>query len=178
MTLQQVSAKKGKSVAENLIILTMVGLLMSTFIYYFFKQEQHLSRAGFDSVANTFSARVMGIHAQWFMDNKPRWVIIKETETINGDRESNRVEVNTAGWVDVSSVSGASNQNNCKEIWEQVLATPMVYIKQPISAVMVNIKTDKQSNKKTHLCQYGLPSGEYFEYQPSNGKVSKIQIHE
>ena len=64
MTSQQVSAKKGKSVAENLIILVMIGLFMATFIYYFFKQEQLLSQTGFDAVANTFSARLNGIHAQ------------------------------------------------------------------------------------------------------------------
>jgi hypothetical protein len=178
MTLQQVSAKKGKSVAENLIILAMVGLLMATFIYYFFKQEEHLSRTGFDSVANTFSARITGIRAQWFMDNKPRWVIIKESNVLNGERENKSIEVNSTGWVDVSSINGLSNLNNCQIIWQQVLETPMVYIKQPISAVMVNINTSESNKKKTHLCQYGLPSGEYFEYQPSNGKVSKIKVRE
>jgi hypothetical protein len=178
MTLQQVSAKKGKSVAENLIILAMIGLLMATFIYYFFKQEAHLSRVGFDSVANTFSARVTGIHAQWFMDNKPRWVIIKETTTVNGDSESNRIEVNEAGWIDVALVKGISNQNECRKIWQQVLATPMVYMKQPISAVSVNIKTNTATEQKNRSCQYSLPSGEYFEYQPSNGKVSKIKVRE
>jgi hypothetical protein len=178
MTLQQVSAKKGKSVAENLIILIMVGLLMATFIYYFFKQEEHLSRVGFDSVANTFSARITGIHAQWFMDNKPRWVIIKEASVLNGEHKKNKVEVNAAGWVDALSGNHLGNQNNCKIIWQQVLAIPMVYIKQPISAVMVNVNTSEDRKKKTYLCQYGLPSGEYFEYQPSNGKVSQIQVHE
>jgi hypothetical protein len=178
MTLQQVSAKKGKSVAENLIILAMVGLLMATFIYYYFKQEEHLSRTGFDSVANTFSARITGIRAQWFMDKKPRWVIIKETNVLNGERATKRIEVNSTGWVDVSSINGLSNVNHCQIIWQQVLETPMVYIKQPISAVMVNINTSDSNREDTHLCQYGLPSGEYFEYQPSNGKVSKIQVRE
>lgn len=177
MTLQQVSAKKGKSVAENLIILAMVGVLMATFIYYFFKQEDHLSRTGFDSVANTFSARLNGIHAQWFMDKKPRWVIIKESTVINGERKNKSIEVNSAGWVDVPAVNGTSNQNDCQIIWQQVLAIPMFYIKQPISAVMVNVNT-RNNEKKSHLCRYGLPSGEYFEYQPSNGKVSKVQVHQ
>jgi hypothetical protein len=182
MTLQQVSAKKGKSVAENLIILAMIGLLMATFIYYFFKQEAYLSRVGFDSVANSFSARVTGIHAQWFMDNKPRWVIIKETTTVNGDSESNRIEVNKAGWIDVTLVKGLSNQNECHKIWQQVLATPMVHMRQPISAVSVNInikiKINTATQQKNRLCQYSLPSGEYFEYQPSNGKVSRIKVRE
>jgi hypothetical protein len=178
MTLLQVSAKKGKSLAENLIILAMIGLLMATFIYYFFKQEEHLSRTGFDSVAITFSARLTGIHAQWFMDNKPRWLIIKESSEINGTHKNNSVEVNSAGWVDVSSVNEVNNQNHCQIIWQQVLAIPMVYIKQPISAVMVNINTGNDINKKSYLCRYSLPSGEYFDYQPSNGKVSEIQLQE
>jgi len=177
MKQQQVSDRKGKSIAENLIMLTLVGSLMATFIYYFFKQEQHLTRVGFDSVANTFSAQVMGIHAQWFMDNKPRWVITKQSTALNASSETNRVEVNNAGWVDVSSVNNTSIENDCQKIWQQVLATPMVYIKQPISAVMVKINTNEEGRKKTHLCQYGLPSGEYFEYQPSNGNVSQIKVH-
>ena len=177
MTLQQVSAKKGKSVAENLIILAMIGLLMATFIYYFFKQESHLSRSGFDAVTNNFSARIMVIHAQWFMDNKPRWVIIKESSELNGEHKNKTIEVNASGWVDVSSVNNDGNHNNCQKIWQQVLATPMLYIKQPISAVMVNIKTNDDFKEKIHLCRYSLPSGEYFDYQPSNGKVSLIQIN-
>ena len=178
MTLQQVSAKKGKSVAENLIIIVMVGLLMATFIYYFLKQEDHVSRIGFDSVAQTFSARLNGIHAQWFMDKKPRWVILRESIVLNGELQNKKVEVNTAGWVDVSLVNIVGNQNNCQIIWQQVLAIPMVYIKQPVSAVMLNININDEQKKKSHLCRYGLPTGEYFDYYPSNGKVSQIQVHQ
>jgi competence protein ComGC len=177
MTSQQVSAKKGKSVAENLIILVMIGLFMATFIYYFFKQEQLLSQTGFDAVANTFSARLNGIHAQWFMDNQPNWVIIKENTVINGESKNTSIEVNAKGWVDVSTVDMVGNRNNCQIIWQQVLGIPMFYIKQPISAVMVIVNT-RNNEKKSHLCRYGLPSGEYFDYQPSNGKVSKVQVHQ
>ncbi|MFT5296121.1 MAG: competence protein ComGC [Colwellia sp.] len=177
MTSQQVSAKKGKSVAENLIILVMIGLFMATFIYYFFKQEQHLSQTGFDAVANTFSARLNGIHAQWFMDNQPNWVIIKENTVINGESKNTSIEVNAKGWVDVSTVDMVGNRNNCQIIWQQVLGIPMFYIKQPISAVMVIVNT-RNNEKKSHVCRYGLPSGEYFDYQPSNGKVSKVQVHQ
>ncbi len=177
MTSQQVSAKKGKSVAENLIILVMIGLFMATFIYYFFKQEQLLSQTGFDAVANTFSARLNGIHAQWFMDNQPNWVIIKENTVINGESKNTSIEVNAKGWVDVSTVDMVGNRNNCQIIWQQVLGIPMFYIKQPISAVMVIVNT-RNNEKKSHVCRYGLPSGEYFDYQPSNGKVSKVQVHQ
>lgn len=176
MKLQQVSDRKGKSLAENLIIITLIGSLMSTFIFYFFKQEAELTRAGFDSLANTFSARVTAIRAQWFMDNKPRWVIIKEATAMKTDHERSRIAVNKSGWVDVSPIKKTSNQNDCQRIWQQVLATPMVYIKQSISAVMVNT-ANNQGKIPHYLCQYSLPSGEYFEYQPSNGKVSQIKVH-
>jgi hypothetical protein len=177
MTLQQVSDKKGKSVAENLIIIALLGLLMATFIYYFFKQESHLIKTGFDSVANSFSARVTGIRAQWFMDNKPRWLVLKETRILNGERANIRVAVNSAGWIYISSASDVSNQNECQQIWQQVLDTPMVYMKQPVSAVLVNIKINQTDNQQKRLCQFGLPSGEYFEYNPGNGKVSQIKVH-
>jgi hypothetical protein len=175
MTLQQVSDKKGKSMAENLIIVVMVGLLMASFIYYFFKQEAHFSKVGFDAVANSFAARITGIHAQWFMDNQPRWLIIKETATLNGQRENIRIAVNSAGWVDIPTTDYLSVENGCQLIWQQVLATPMVYMKQPISAVLVNISANNERQQQSRLCQYSLPSGEYFEYQPSNGKVSQTK---
>lgn len=177
MTLQQVSDKKGKSMAENLIIAVMLGLLMASFIYYFFKQEAHFTKVGFESVANSFSARVTGIHAQWFMDNQPRWVVIKETATLNGHRENTRIAVNLAGWVDIPTANYLNIENGCQLIWQQVLATPMVYMKKPISAVLVNISANNERHQKISLCQYSLPSGEYFEYQPSNGKVSQTKEH-
>jgi hypothetical protein len=177
MTRQQVSDKKGKSMAENLIIVAMLGLLMASFIYYFFKQESHFTKVGFDAVANSFSARVTGIHAQWFMDNQPRWVIIKETTNLNGSRENIRVAVNSAGWVDISTEEYLTVENGCQLIWQQVLATPMVYMKQPISAVLVNKSVTNERQQKSRSCQYSLPSGVYFEYQPSNGKVSQIKEH-
>jgi hypothetical protein len=111
------------------------------------------------------------------MDNQPSWVIIKENTVINGESKNTSIEVNTKGWVDVSSVDMVGNRNNCQIIWQQVLGIPMFYIKQPISAVMVNVNTSV-NKKKSHLCRYGLPSGEYFDYQPSNGKVSKVQVHQ
>jgi len=177
MTRQQVSEKKGKTMAENLIIVVMLGLLMASFIYYFFKQEAHFTKVGFDAVANSFSARVTGIHAQWFMDNQPLWVIIKETTHVNGDSDNIRVKVNSAGWVDIPAADYLNVENGCQLIWQQVLATPMVYMKQPISAVLVNIRANTARQQEIRLCQYSLPSGEYFEYQPSNGKVSKIKEH-
>ena len=177
MTLQQVSDKKGKSMAENLIIVVMLGLLMASFIHYFFKQEAHFTKVGFESVANSFSARVTGIHAQWFMDNQPRWVVIKEVTVINGVRKDIRIAVNKAGWVDLASSGLLNIKNDCQQIWQQVLATPMVYMKQPVSAVLLNIHTNNGSQQKKRLCQYSLPNGVYFEYQPSNGKVSQIKEH-
>lgn len=175
MTTQQVSNKKGKSLAENLMIIVMLGVLMVVFISYFFKQEEHLTKAGFDSVANTFSARVTGIRAQWFMDNQPRWVVIKEIEIVNGKSTNIRIPVNSSGWIDVEDSVNESNINHCQLIWQQVLATPMVYMKQPISAVLVKVQPKQIGKKANRLCQYGLPSGEYFEYQPSSGRVSQLK---
>ncbi len=175
MTLKQVSDKKGKSMAENLIIVVMLGLLMASFIYYFFKQEAHFTKVGFDAVANSFSARITGIHAQWFMDNQPRWLIVKETATLNGNRKNIRIALNSAGWVDIPTADYLNVENGCRLIWQQVLATPMVYMKQPISAVLVNVSINNERQQKSRSCQFSLPSGEYFEYQPSNGKVSQTK---
>ena len=58
----------------------------------------------------------------------------------------------------------------CQRIWQIVMEAPLIYMKQPIGAVLVEHK-----NEVVQYCQYSLPSGEYFTYQQNNGKVSEVK---
>jgi competence protein ComGC len=165
MTSLQVAEKNEKSLTEILIVVVLVALLMSSFIYYFFKHQEQLTRAGFQSIAQVFSARVNGIHAQWFMDQKPRYVIVESTNMQADGSYKVKVPVNKVGWVDASSEA-----LSCQIIWQYVMETPLLYMKQPVGAVLV-----EQKNNELQYCQYSLPSGEYFTYHRHNGKVSEVR---
>lgn len=158
MTSQQVAEKSEKSLGELLVVVVLVALLMASFIFYFFKHQGQLTRAGFESVSHVFSARVNGIHGQWFMDLQPQNVVIESSIS----SEKINVPMNKAGWVDVKNTA-----LRCQRIWRYVMESPLIYMKQPIGAVL--IESSSQSRKS--YCQYSLPSGEYFTYDSENGKV-------
>jgi hypothetical protein len=166
MNRQQAAEKSEKSLSEMLVIVVVVALFMSTFIFYFFKYQGHLSRTGFNSLANVFSARITGIHAQWYMEDQPSFVVINSTESSSEHKIKLRVPLNKAGWVDVDQT-----ELPCQRIWQFVLEVPMVYMKEPITAIVI----ETQGDTKTRRCQYLLPSGEFFTYQSDNGKVSQVQ---
>jgi hypothetical protein len=162
MTSQQVADKKERTLGEILVVIVLVGSLMTSFIFYFFKHQEQLVRVGFESLSHVFSARVNGIHAQWFMDSQPKNVVI-ENSFADKAGEKVAVPVNDVGWVDVQNIALP-----CQKIWQYVMASPLIYMKQPISAVLVELK----GQKKLSYCQFSLPSGENFTYQNGNGKVN------
>jgi hypothetical protein len=161
MTRQQVADKSEKSLGEVLVVIVLVALLMASFIFYFFKHQGQLTRAGFESVSHVFSARINGIRAQWFMDSQPKFVVI-ESNLNDKSNTKLKVPVNRKGWVDVQN-----NALRCQNIWQYVMGSPLVYMKQPIGTVLVA----PRGNKTASYCQFSLPSGEYFTYQNDNGKV-------
>ncbi|WP_085298418.1 hypothetical protein [Cognaticolwellia mytili] len=161
MTPLQVTEKSERSLGEVVVVVVLVALLMASFIFYFFKHQGQLTRAGFESVSHVFSARINGIRAQWFMDAQPKFVIIEGN--FNDKREGKlKVPVNGKGWVDVKN-----DALRCQLIWQYVMESPLVYIKQPVEAVLVS----HQGREVASYCQFSLPSGEYFIYHSDNGKV-------
>lgn len=166
MTSLEVAEKKEKSLAEILMVVVLVALLMATFIFYFFKHQGQLTRAGFESIAQVFSARVNGIRAQWFMDKQPHLVKIQASNQLADGSNEVKVPVNSKGWVDAGS-----SDLSCQEIWHFVMGSPLVYMKQPIGAVLVG-----PTYEKMNYCQYSLSSGEYFTYYRHDGKVSQVQL--
>ncbi len=166
MTSLQVAEKKEKSLTEVLIVVVLVALLMVSFIFYFFKHQGQLTRAGFESIAQVFSARVNGIRAQWFMDKQPQLVAVDSRNLQPGGGSIVNVPVNNKGWVDAGSAP-----LSCQKIWHYVMESPLVYMKQPVGAVLID-----QKNQSMHYCQYSLSSGEYFTYFRHNGKVSEVKL--
>lgn len=166
MTSLQVAEKKEKSLAEILMVVVLVALLMASFIFYFFKNQGQLTRAGFESIAQVFSARVNGIRAQWFMDKQPDFVKVKSSNRQPDGSNEVMVPVNSKGWVDAGTTA-----LSCQQIWHFVMESPLDYMKQPIGAVLVGPKSQTMN-----YCQYSLSSGEYFTYYRHNGKVSQVQL--
>ncbi len=161
MTRQLIADKKESSLGELIVIILLIAAFMATFIHYFFKQEQQFSDTGFTILAHKFSATVVSVHAQWYMDKKPNIVMV-----ITMDGQQQRVSVNDKGWI-----NSISAESICQKIWQTILEEPLVFIKEPVSAVEIK----RKSEQKKSLCRYGLPSGHYFDYDLENGKVSHIR---
>ena len=166
MTSLQVAEKNEKSLTEILVVVVLVTSLMASFIYYFFKHQEQLTRAGFESLAQVFSARVNGIRAQWFMDQKPRYIVLNSSNIQSDGGLKVNVPLNKAGWVDAGDASLP-----CHKIWHYVIEAPLVYMKQPVGAVLI-----EQQNNLLPYCQYSLPSGEFFTYHRNTGKVSEVKL--
>lgn len=163
MARQLIADKRERSLGELTVIVLLVASLMATFIHSFFKQEQQLSHAGFTALANTFSAKVTLVHAQWLMDNKP---IVVMVSSMSGEHQ--QVVVNHKGWIDDLISDGYV----CQQIWQTIVEAPLLFMKYPVSVVEVK----RAINQQEHICQYGLPSGAYFEYNTANGKVSDVML--
>lgn len=164
MSRNSVIVKREKTLAEQIITVVMVAILMAGFLYYFLRQEGQLTKVGFETVATNFAATVSTIRAQWYMDKQPRIVLLKE----QGKQQSIRkISVNKNGWVDNNSAN-----SNCFIIWQQVMDSPLEFMNKPIVALQINKNTDNN----TRSCRYMLASGEYFQYNLDNGKVSNVLI--
>lgn len=160
-------SNRGKTLGENVLIIALIAVLMTSFIYYFFKQEQQITEVGFDAVARNFSASVLAIRAQWFMDGQPDEIILKEK-----DKPNVILKINSQGWIDVDD-----KNEKCKKIWFALMTTDLYFMNQPIAVLEINTKkstTNQEEYKITKTCRYTLPSGVSFDYDMQNGKVSEV----
>ena len=158
--------KTEKSLAEVLILVSLVAILMTIFIYYFFKQEDNFTATGLQSLKNSFASKVRIIHAQWMIDDQPKQVALKYSYLAAGEQKLVYVDVNQQGWVD-----SHSKQLYCEKIWLAVMEQPMVLMKTPISVIELRTK----QHKYTKLCRYAIADSGYFEYNPHNGKVNLVE---
>ena len=161
MSQKAVIAKREKSLAEQIVIIALLGLMMASFWYYFVRQEESISKAGFGVIANQFFSQVSTIRGQWYMDKNPKEVWLKERDDQGGKR---KVTVNQQGWVDSRQEIGS-----CAEIWQMVMNTPLVFMNKPIAAIEVHDNGDH----RLRYCRFVVSSGEYFQYIPQSGEVIK-----
>jgi competence protein ComGC len=159
------SEKKEKSLAEFIVIITLVGVMMAVFINYFIKNEDQFTHAGFTTLAQNFNTKVNAVHAQWLMDSQPD---IVQLASFN-EKEKQAITVNNAGWINVKHPLA------CEAIWQLIMETPMSLMEFSISAIQVyNSQGNDQSGAKKSVCRYVLLDGSYFQYNRATGKVGKV----
>ncbi len=154
--------KREKSLAEFIVIIILLALLMAIFIKYFFEQEEQITEAGFNNLAQNFNSTVLAVHAQWLMDKKPNVVILSIVNNTN----KQVVSVNAKGWLDVTG-----NDSACEKIWLSAMAIPLSLMK--LSVAVIEVRNNEKND--FHQCRYLLPSGHYFDYNSGIGKVSKVR---
>jgi hypothetical protein len=138
---------------------------MAVFINYFLKNEAQFTHAGFATLAQNFNTKVSTVHAQWLMDKQPNTV---QLVSLN-KKEKQAIPVNKAGWIDVNQ-----QKLTCAAIWQLVMETPINLIQLSITALEVNSNINKQYKQEKVQCRYVMLDGSYFQYNRTNGKVSKV----
>lgn len=154
---------------EFIIVITLIGMLMSVVIYYYLKSEAKISHVIFNTAAQKFTAKVNTVHAQWLMDNKPHKINV----SMVNKTQSQLIEVNGQGWIDTLDAILP-----CELIWQQVIGTPLLVMKQPIIAINIQMTTKQQLVKKQLICRYLSSNGKYFDYNRSLGHVSAVKVIE
>ncbi|MDP7593306.1 MAG: hypothetical protein QF552_11565 [Litorilituus sp.] len=161
------SEKNEKSLAEFLLIITLVGVMMSVFINFFIEHEAQYSQAGFKTMAQNFTTKVSVVHGQWIMDKHPEVVEL----AMMHDLTKQLISVNQQGWIDVNSTSLV-----CEKIWQLVMESPLRYMKQTIAAIEVRSLAKASAVETTSICRYALPNGTYFDYNRLNGRVTSVEV--
>jgi type II secretory pathway pseudopilin PulG len=162
MSSRQIAERKERSMIEVLVIVVLMGALAAVFISSFFKQEQQLSNAAFESLVQEFSSRIQVIHAQWMMDKQPNVVQLR----ILNSKEIERVTVNKKGWVDSSS-----RTSPCQDIWFMATGAPLIFMNSPVTVIDI-----ERAGEAGRICKYlaGDEDQQYaFEYSPNNGKIKR-----
>lgn len=159
--------KREKSMTEFVVVIIVFAVLMKVFISYISEQEQNISSAGFNALAQNFNSTVLAVHAQWLMEGKPEIIWLASLNKQN----KLAITINKQGWLDVSNQSSDSkNTTNCENIWQLAMAIPMQLMKLSIAAIELRGKTSNDY----HYCRYLLPSGAHFEYSSETGKVTRV----
>jgi hypothetical protein len=164
----QAVEQREKSLAEQIVVITLVAVMMAVFIWFFFKNEKSVVDTGFRHLQGQFSSQVSLIHSQWILSGKPVQLTMKLSLNDNS-HHSQPIYVNKQGWV-----TSLDDQLMCEDIWRQVMGIPLVYMKQPISAISVEriVVSEQQKMVKEKICRYSIVNGTYFEYNPLTGKIN------
>lgn len=160
MATRQIAERKERSMAELFFIIIIMGVLAVVFIRVFFAQEQKITEAAFEALAQNFASKVQITYSQWQMDNQPN--VVKAVGI--GAAEPQFISVNNKGWVDVES-----SQTPCHDIWQLVTDAPLVFMNNPVSVVRV-----EKSKLVGLVCRFIVVSNEYtyqFDYYTNSGKV-------
>jgi hypothetical protein len=165
MSRQQRSERREKSLAEQVIIIVVLGIFMAVFIRAISRGEERLLKNAFLKVRAEFTTQVAAIHGQWLL-RKSSWVKVSQLSGPNqgdGKRQkySWRVYVNKQGWPDSLQSPGY-----CYDIWQQVMAIPLEVMRHPVAVVELN-----HQQNDDRVCRYHLTQEEYFDYLPLTGKV-------
>ncbi|SET64099.1 hypothetical protein [Thalassotalea agarivorans] len=167
--LQQDVERRERSLIENMFVGLFVFFMMAVFIMFFFMHDEGIEDKGLASLAKSFTVHVNNVKAQWLIDSKTDVVFYQLYDMNTDSKETRKVRVNKKGWPDNQEQHFA-----CRIIWMELMAQPLEVLNKQISAIEV-VKKDFGEGR---LCQFGIDSRVYFEYNSANGVVSDIKQYE
>lgn len=163
---QQQADAREKSIAEFVGMVLIVAVLMAYFVKHFLQNEPSYQEVSLDVTFSQFASQVVSIHSQWYLEQQPETMAIIE-KAVDGSTLNKRwITLNKKGWPDVKSA-----ERPCADIWQLVMAQPLLVRNTPVSAVQVKFNTEPNMIGK--ICRFYLTNQRYFEYNSGNGEVSK-----
>lgn len=154
--------KQSSSLFKIVIVGLLVSALMMVFITTLQRHEKALLHTAMATKAAEFNARVLLIHAQWRLDDKPPLVFLSTSmESSKGEQVT--YAVNKRGWPDM-----VLSHNACARLWHKLLEIELKVLNKPLAAI--ELKSTAQPDYR--VCRYHLDSKQYIEYNAQTGKIS------
>ena len=158
----------------NIVILVVFVGLLTSFIFYFNKNEPDLKKVTMEALADQFTKSVNNAHWQWQAEGRPSIVMVIQYEA-RLDNNQDLVEksrrpitMSHLGWPRVEPTS-----EGCGKLWRMVLNVPLevegfrVYPEFYDGVAL-------SGNALDGKCRFRVSVGPQFEYKIYTGQVGPV----
>lgn len=175
MDLQESGQESTKTIYTKIVILVLFVTVMTSFIFYFNKNEPDLKLLTLQSLAEQFGKSVTNAHWQWQAEGRPSMVMLihyepkmtDSKELIEKDRRP--IRMSHLGYPRTEPTS-----EGCGKLWQMVLNMPLEIDGFKVYPEFYN-GVNQSDNALDAKCRFRLSVGPYFDYQVYTGQVSKVE---
>lgn len=174
MDRNQSAQESTRTLFINILILVVFVGLLTSFIFYFNKNEPDLKRVAMETLAEQFTKSVNNAHWQWQAEGRPSLVMVIEYEPRLGnnqdliEKDRRPITMSHLGWPRVEPTS-----EGCGKLWGMVLD-----VRLEVEGFKVYPEyfdgVELSGNALDAKCRFRMSVGPQFEYNIYTGQVSKV----